>query len=43
MILFYHLPRFCAMGDESFFIVMRNIFDFFMACFFYKSGMFYQN
>ncbi len=42
VILLYHLPGFCNLGETWFFLFIRSIFDFFMAWFFFKSGMFYK-
>ena len=42
MIFLYHLPSFCHIDLTGFFLISRNIFSFFMAWFFYKSGMFYR-
>lgn len=39
-VLFYHLPGYCGLDDTSFFKCFRSIFGFFMAWFFFKSGMF---
>ena len=43
MVLFYHLPGFCELDSTSIYYIVRNIFDFFMAWFFFKSGMCYKN
>lgn len=43
MIFLYHLPSFCDIEFTAFFLIFRNIFSFFMAWFFFKSGMFYRN
>lgn len=43
MIFLYHLPSFCDIELTAFFLIFRNIFSFFMAWFFFKSGMFYRN
>ena len=40
VVFFYHLPDFCKIENTSVFICFRNILDYFMAWFFYKSGMF---
>ena len=42
MILFYHLPLFCGLGETCPFVILRSFFDFFMAWFFFKSGMFFK-
>ena len=42
MIFLYHLPGECSINQNPFFISLRNIYDFFMAWFFFKSGMFYK-
>lgn len=39
VIFFFHLPGHTGVGDEPYFIYIRNIFDFFMAWFFFKGGM----
>ena len=41
-VMFYHLPGFIGTGASSFRIVLRSLFGFFIAWFFFKSGMFYK-
>ena len=42
MVLFCHLPGFCELDNSSLYYIIRNIFGFFMAWFFFKSGMLYK-
>ena len=42
-VLFYHLPAFVGIGGATIRIVLRSLFSFFIAWFFFKSGMFYKN
>ena len=41
-VFLYHLPSFIATLDTSLFLYLRNIFGFFIAWFFFKSGMLYK-
>ena len=42
VVLFYHLPVYCGLNDSPFFVSLRNVLDFFMAWFFFKSGMLHK-
>lgn len=42
MIFFVHLPCFCKLINELPFQILGDLFSFFMAWFFFKSGMFYK-
>ncbi len=43
IVLFYHLPVYCGVNDSAFINSLRNVLDFFMAWFFFKSGMLHKN
>ena len=42
IVMLYHLPIHCRLGGSTIFIGIRNIVDFFMAWFFFKSGMLHK-
>lgn len=42
LVLLYHLPVYCEINDSEVLVNLRNMLDFFMAWFFYKSGMFHK-
>ena len=42
IVLFYHLPVYCSLDKSAFFLSLRTVLDFFMAWFFFKSGMFHK-
>jgi hypothetical protein len=41
-VFFYHLPAFVETVDKSFFIILSRVLGFFIAWFFFKSGMLYK-